>query len=183
MMLENKHTALNGTTTTTTTTEKKGYTPLVVWFTFFTTTLLLGLAFYAGQPIRSSYGVGGSGGAASLYGNKNAGEDWCDCASCHWSYVPYYAGNICVCTPPSETVHCPATVSSYCPSAAMIFAGPAVDCTQIIIGVNNDGWTCNDIVAHMKMNFVYYNCMDGPSSANGACANKNVCEYPNGNHP
>ena len=59
IIMENEHTALNGTTITTTTTEKKGYTPLVVWFTFFTTTLLLGLAFYAGQPIRSSSGIGG----------------------------------------------------------------------------------------------------------------------------
>ena len=66
----------------------------------------------------------------------------------------------------------------------MIFSGGNVDCTQIIIGVNTNGkYACNDIVAHMEMNFVYYNCMEGPSSANGRCANKNVCEYPNGNHP
>ena len=195
MMLENEHTALNGTTTTTTTKEKHGYTPLV-WGFAFTLTLLLGLVFYAGPPFHSRYGVDGSVGgtprgainAAALFGKKNEQDpctnaDKCECASCH-SHIELVRTPLLVdknvCTPPSETVHCPVTASSYCPSAAMIFTGPNVDCTQIIIGVNNDGWACNDIVAHMKMNFVYYNCMDGPSSANGACANKNICEYPNG---
>ena len=180
--MENEHTALSSTNTTTTAKEKRGSTPLVVLFTF-TITLLFGLAFYARPPFHSSYGVGGIGGTtrgaittASLYGpvqNPCIYPNECECPSCNWQR--YH-----VCTPPSETVHCPVTASSYCPSTAVIFSGPYVDCTQIIIGVNNYGYACNDIVAHMKMNFVYYNCMDGPSSANGACANKNICEYPNG---
>ena len=161
----------NGTTTTTTiTTEKKGYTTLVVLITF-TITLLLGLAFYAEQPIRSTYYVGGSGGAASLYGNKNAKEDWCDCASCNWYYG--YGLN-CVCTPPSETVHCPA-MGPACSTTAIQFVGDDVDCTQIT--AQNFGMDCTDVVAHMTMNFVYYKCMDDPNRSDGVCANQNVCEY------
>ena len=55
-------TALNGTTTITK--EKQGSTPLVVLFTFTITLLLVGLAFYAGQPIHggTSLAAAGSGG-------------------------------------------------------------------------------------------------------------------------
>ena len=52
-------TALTGTTTTAK--EKKGSTPLVVFFTFSITLLLVGLAFNAGQPIRGSTSLAGSG--------------------------------------------------------------------------------------------------------------------------
>jgi len=169
-------TALNGTTTTTTTTkEKKGYTTLVVLFTF-TITLLLGLAFYAGQPIRSSYGVGGSGGttrgaitAASLYVVQDpcTYPNECECPSCNWQRDH-------VCTPPSGTVHCPATGPA-CSFTAIQFGGDDVDCTKIT--AQNFGLDCTDVVAHMTMNFVYYNCMDDPNRSDGVCANQNICEY------
>ena len=178
--MENEHTALNGTTTTTTTTEKKGYTPLVVWFTFFTTTLLLGLAFYAGQPIRSSYRIGGRlvlPVVPSYPLDKPdicTNPDKCECASCHW-YKRHPADPTSkVCTPPSETVHCPATGPA-CSTTARVFSGDDSDCTKII--ANYYGYACNEIVARMKMNFVSYNCMDDPSSPWGRCANQNVCEY------
>ena len=58
----------------------------------------------------------------------------------------------------------------------------AVDCTRIN-DHNKGNDNCNNIVAHKEMSFVYYNCMDDPSSPDGTCANKNVCEYENGNHP
>ena len=177
--MENEHTALNGTTITTTTTEKKGYTPLVVWFTF-TATLLLGLAFYAGQPIRSSYRIGGRlvlPVVPSYPLDKPdicTNPDKCECASCHW-YKRHPADPTSkVCTPPSETVHCPATGPA-CSTTARVFSGDDSDCTKII--ANYYGYACNEIVARMKMNFVSYNCMDDPSSPWGRCANQNVCEY------
>jgi hypothetical protein len=186
--MENEHTALNSTYTTTTAKEKRGSTPLVVLFTF-TITLLLGLAFYAGPPFHSSYGVGGSGGttrgaitAAALYEKKNEQDpctnaDKCECASCIWYrttrnwYSTFTTYRVCI--PPSETMHCPATGPS-CPYAAMIVSGDDVDCTTVLA---DNGHNCSKIVVHSRMNFVYYNCMDDPSSSSGVCANQNVCEY------
>ena len=178
-MMENEHTALNGTTTTTTTTttkEKQGSTPLVVLFTI-TLTLLLGLAFYARQPIRSSYGVGGSGGgtprsiitAAALQKGLCTTPDNCECPSCQFdsSNIFFY-----FCTPPSETVHCPATAS--CSTTAVVFSGDNVDCTDI--NAKNYGYDCNEVVAQMNMNFVHWNCMEDPTRADGVCANRNICE-------
>ena len=74
-MMDEK-TALTGTTTTITTTtkEKKRYTPLVVLFTFSITLLLVGLAFYAGQPIHggTSLAAAAGGGGGTTRGASTA---------------------------------------------------------------------------------------------------------------
>ena len=74
-MMDEK-TALTGTTTTITTTtkEKKRYTPLVVLFTFSITLLLVGLAFYAGQPIHggTSLATAAGGGGTTRGGASTA---------------------------------------------------------------------------------------------------------------